>query len=113
MRKAAHSPASLHSTSPPSFVPSPPPTHSPPTPHSLFPFPLITHTASLGKVILIGYNTGMASGDAALKRSWSKELKAILGKNLLTVFTCANDHSDLKCELAGTQGMTGERWLGR
>ncbi len=52
------------------------------------------------KVIVIGCNTGMASGDEALRRSWKKDIASLLEHRLLTFFTCANDHNDLKCERA-------------
>ena len=50
-----------------------------------------------GKLIVAGFNTGMASGDAALKRSWEKDIALLLSERILTLFTCANDHNDLKC----------------
>lgn len=50
------------------------------------------------KLIAIGYNTGMASGDEKLKLSWKADVQELLQQNILTIFTCANDHSDLKCE---------------
>eukprot|EP00192_Tetraselmis_astigmatica_P012970 CAMPEP_0117654876 /NCGR_PEP_ID=MMETSP0804-20121206/3981_1 /TAXON_ID=1074897 /ORGANISM="Tetraselmis astigmatica, Strain CCMP880" /LENGTH=407 /DNA_ID=CAMNT_0005461193 /DNA_START=21 /DNA_END=1244 /DNA_ORIENTATION=- len=48
--------------------------------------------------IIVGFNTGFGSGDEALKISWTVDLKRILQLGLLAIFTCANDHSDLKFE---------------
>ncbi len=72
-------------------------TASPPGRHS----PLCSLHAgpAPNKLIVVGFNTGMASGDAALKKSWEKDIAALLEQRVLTLFTCANDHSDLKCAL--------------
>ena len=50
----------------------------------------------------------MASGDEALKRSWAKDISMLLEKKILSLFTCANDHNDLKCALweRGTRDIT-------
>ena len=48
---------------------------------------------------MVGFNTGMASGDAALKKSWAKDISWLLDRKILTLFTCANDHNDLKCTI--------------
>ena len=51
-----------------------------------------------GKAIVVGFNTGMASGDDALKLSWQKDIAWLLDRRILSLFTCANDYNDLKCE---------------
>eukprot|EP00873_Tetraselmis_striata_P002001 jgi/Tetstr1/422265/TSEL_013110.t1 len=48
--------------------------------------------------LIVGFNTGFGSGDAALRHSWKGDLRRILQLNLLSIFTCANDYHDLKCE---------------
>ncbi|KAG1671787.1 hypothetical protein FOA52_000164 [Chlamydomonas sp. UWO 241] len=50
------------------------------------------------KLVVIAFNSGMASGDAALQQSWKADVRRLLRHRVLSVFTCANDHSDLKCE---------------
>jgi hypothetical protein len=44
------------------------------------------------------YNSGMASGDHALRVSWSTDIQYLLDTNLLAIFTCANDYLDLAGE---------------
>lgn len=56
---------------------------------------MVTGQEPAGMVVLIAYNTGMASGDDALKASWAADLHTILSRGWLAVFTCASDHTDL------------------
>ena len=63
------------------------------------------HTAESS--IVVGYNTGfgnassgMAKGGFALMTSWLPDLLAVLRLGLVAIFTCANDYSDLRGELA-------------
>jgi len=62
--------------------------------HAMYP-----DSSSQFKMVVLGFNTGMASGDTALKKSWAKDIAKLLDKGTLSLFTCANDHNDLKCEL--------------
>uniref|UniRef100_A0A061SFL9 Mitochondrial splicing suppressor protein 51 n=1 Tax=Tetraselmis sp. GSL018 TaxID=582737 RepID=A0A061SFL9_9CHLO len=48
--------------------------------------------------ILVGFNTGLGSGDGPLRSSWLGDLRMVLERNLLMVLTCANDHTDLRAE---------------
>ena len=67
---------------------------------------MLNHDASDSssqRLIVVGFNTGMASGDEALKKSWAKDISMLLEKKILSLFTCANDHNDLKCALWGSQ----------
>jgi hypothetical protein len=50
-------------------------------------------------VMIIVYNSGMASGDAKLQTSWRSDVEYILDQNLLTIFTCASDKLDLANEV--------------
>lgn len=52
------------------------------------------------QVLAVLYNTGCTTGDTALRASWEGDLKELLGRGFPCVFTCANDHSDLKGEIA-------------
>ena len=57
--------------------------------------------------VVVGFNTGMgnasagmAKGGFALMQSWLPDLIAILRGGFVSVFTCANDYSDLRGEIA-------------
>ncbi len=56
--------------------------------------------AASPKVLVVGFNTGMASGDQRLRASWAADLQRVLAHGWVAVFTCANDHADLKGERA-------------
>jgi len=63
------------------------------------------HTAE--DTIAVGFNTGMGNASAgmsrggfALARSWLPDLMALLSLGLVGIFTCANDYSDLRGEMA-------------
>jgi len=63
------------------------------------------------QVLAILYNTGCTTGDAALRASWSSDLRELLGRGWPCVFTCANDHSDLKGERALMEGELRARYV--
>jgi hypothetical protein len=57
--------------------------------------------------IVVGFNTGfgnasagMAKGGFALMQSWLPDLLALLAHGFVSIFSCANDYSDLRGELA-------------
>ena len=71
------------------------------------------HTAESS--IVVGFNTGMgnasegmAKGGYALMQSWLPDLLAMLRLGLVSVFTCANDYSDLRGELSIFQTLHAE-----
>jgi|MDTD01.2.fsa_nt_gb hypothetical protein len=57
--------------------------------------------------IVVGFNTGMGSGLEALMRSWLPDLLLLLRLSLPSVFTCANDYSDLRGELTVFKNLLG------
>ena len=57
--------------------------------------------------IVVGFNTGMGSGLEALMRSWLPDLLLLLRLGLPSVFTCANDYSDLRGELTVFKNLLG------
>lgn len=59
------------------------------------------------RAVVVGFNTGfgnasdgMAKGGFSLMTGWLPDLLAILRLGLVAIFTCANDYSDLRGELA-------------
>jgi len=63
------------------------------------------HTAE--DTIAVGFNTGMGNASAGMKKggfslmkSWLPDLMALLEMGLVGIFTCANDYSDLRGEMA-------------
>jgi hypothetical protein len=63
------------------------------------------HTAE--DTVVVGFNTGfgnasagMAKGGFALMTGWLPDLLALLRLGLVAIFTCANDYSDLRGEVA-------------
>lgn len=51
------------------------------------------------QTIVITYNSGMGSGDAALKASWAPDLQYLLEAGFPCIFTCANDYMDVPGEM--------------
>lgn len=49
--------------------------------------------------VCVGFNTGMGSGLYPLMQSWLPDLTEMLRREMVCIFTCANDYSDLKGEL--------------
>eukprot|EP00955_Chlamydomonas_euryale_P020090 213604-Chlamydomonas_euryale.AAC.33 len=66
--------------------------------------------AGPSKLIVIAYNSGMASGNVALKSSWRADVQRLLRHNVLSIFTCANDHTDLKCK-CGPVNCFSDLWI--
>lgn len=68
------------------------------------------HTAE--STLVVGFNTGMgnaspgmAKGGFPLMTSWLPDLIELLRRGIVAVFTCANDYSDLRGELAIFQSL--------
>lgn len=60
---------------------------------------------------MVGFNTGFGSGDDRLKASWIVDLKRLLDLELLAMFTCANDHSDLAGERQIMEGTLDAKYV--
>jgi hypothetical protein len=49
--------------------------------------------------IVIVYNSGLGSGDNALRESWLPDVKYLLDLDIPCIFTCANDYMDVPGEV--------------
>jgi hypothetical protein len=54
---------------------------------------------SAANTMVVGFNTGMGNGLYPLMQSWLPDLVQILKREMVAVFTCANDYADLKGEV--------------
>ncbi|KAG8471158.1 hypothetical protein KFE25_009579 [Diacronema lutheri] len=61
---------------------------------------LAAHGCEPATAVLVGYNTGCGSGIEDVMVGWAPDLRAALLRGFLGFFTCANDYSDLRGELA-------------
>eukprot|EP01001_Neometanema_parovale_P007291 NODE_3601_length_1191_cov_118.355805_g3420_i0.p1 GENE.NODE_3601_length_1191_cov_118.355805_g3420_i0~~NODE_3601_length_1191_cov_118.355805_g3420_i0.p1 ORF type:complete len:370 (-),score=55.77 NODE_3601_length_1191_cov_118.355805_g3420_i0:82-1122(-) len=50
-------------------------------------------------ILLCGFNTGFASGDAQLQADWKADLEYILRYRIPAIFTCTNEDDDLANEM--------------
>lgn len=60
--------------------------------------PTLAADSPASRTVVMIFNSGMASGDALLQASWSADVATLLDRNLLTIFSCANDYADLMGE---------------
>lgn len=53
------------------------------------------HVKEKRQLVVIGYNTGLGSGELSLMASWLPDLIALIKAGLPAAFTCANEAADL------------------
>ena len=61
--------------------------------------------------ICIGFNPGFGSGFEKLTESWVHDISFLLEKGFLTVFTQANDYSDLKGETLVLKSLVKPKYI--